>query len=552
MRTRHPFCGGRTRWVCAGLLALSMLLGTAQNLLADRDDHDRDRNHRDRETRLQINVNVGGPATPPPPPWVVDNRGPIHEAFAEPVVFDPKPGLVVLRRPPVLLNEAPPPHCPRGDDIRWIPGYWAWDDDRNDFVWISGIWRNIPPGREFVPGYWCETQGRYQWVPGCWQSSQTEVLQYLPNPPESLDAAATGLPPQPNYIWVPGVWVWSSSGYAWRPGYWIAPREEWVWVPDRYVWTPRGYVFVNGYWDYVMPRRGVLFAPVYLPPQQLSRPAFVYTPDVVVNVTVLIGKIFARPHYDHYYFGDYYDRSYFRSGIYPVVSYHNSRYGYDPIFAHHVAMHKTDQDKFTRELRDDYRFRRDHPEARPPRTYSDLQRMAGRNDVSPEKTRHLGMAQALAQVVNRPDAPFRFQSLPNERIDAARQTASQLRRYIEERRNSETRRPQDLWKGAVGVPLDQPAGRRETGTQERSGQPPRQTARSPQPSRQTAQTTPPTIQRSTNQANEIRIQRSPVGSRARNILDQLFKPTPTPPKASAPDHKIKPGSRVSNRREPQE
>ena len=543
MRTTRLVDVGNGNWVCDCLFAVCISLGMAHCLLAD-DDHerDRDRHPRDRDTRFQVNVNIGGPAVPAPPSWIVDNRGPIHEAFAEPVAFDPTPGMVISKRPPALLHEVPPGQCPRGDDIRWIPGYWGWDDDRADFVWISGIWRNIPPGRQYVPGYWCEIQGRYQWISGFWQGDKVEVVQYLPMPPESHDLVTMGVPPQPDYIWIPGVWLWTSSGYTWRPGYWIAPRQDWVWVPDHYIWTPRGYVFVNGYWDYVIPQRGVLFAPVYLPPQGHSQSAFIYMPDVVVNVSLLIGKMFARPHYDHYYFGDYYDRSYFKSGIYPVVSYHNSRYGYDPNFAQYVAVQKTDHTIFTRNLRDEYHFRRDHPEARPPRTYTDLQRMAGRGGVNPHEAQYLTMAQPLSQAANRSDGPFRFQSLTSDRMNKFRQTVTQLQDYLEQRRNLETRRPEDKWKGTTVAPSGHSVGPWSAGSKERSGQ----------PSPQAVQPTPSVTQHGPAQATESRLSRSPLGSRARNILEQIFKPTPTPPKASAPDRNIKPGSRPGIRREPQE
>ena len=48
-----------------------------------------------------------------------------------------------------------------GDNVVWIPGYWSWDDSRNDFLWVSGIWRNLPPGRQWVPGYWSEAAGGF-------------------------------------------------------------------------------------------------------------------------------------------------------------------------------------------------------------------------------------------------------------------------------------------------------------------------------------------------------------------------------------------------------
>ena len=65
-------------------------------------------------------------------------RGPVHEAFAETVTFDPEPGIVVPKLPPAAIEELPPDQKPEGANVAWIPGYWAWDDERNDF--LVGQW----------------------------------------------------------------------------------------------------------------------------------------------------------------------------------------------------------------------------------------------------------------------------------------------------------------------------------------------------------------------------------------------------------------------------
>src|SRR6266545_2128912 len=73
---------------------------------------------------------------PPPPDGVeVLARGPVHEAFAEPLDFRPQPGHVVKKQPPEPVDEMPPDQKPEGDDVSWIPGYWHWDDDQDDFLW---------------------------------------------------------------------------------------------------------------------------------------------------------------------------------------------------------------------------------------------------------------------------------------------------------------------------------------------------------------------------------------------------------------------------------
>src|SRR3954464_7569699 len=57
-------------------------------------------------------------------------RGPVHEAFAETVTFDPQPGVIVPKMPPAPIEELPPQQRPAGANVAWISGYWAWDDER--------------------------------------------------------------------------------------------------------------------------------------------------------------------------------------------------------------------------------------------------------------------------------------------------------------------------------------------------------------------------------------------------------------------------------------
>src|SRR5262245_32908973 len=97
----------------------------------------------------------------------VMTRGPVHEAYAETYSYDPQPGLIVNKAPPDLIAEVPPEVRPDDADAIWVPGYWAWDDDKMDFIWISGCWRIPPPGGRWVPGYWSKLEdGRFQWVSG--------------------------------------------------------------------------------------------------------------------------------------------------------------------------------------------------------------------------------------------------------------------------------------------------------------------------------------------------------------------------------------------------
>src|SRR5262249_43813180 len=107
-------------------------------------------------------------------------RGPVHEAYAEPVDPRPQASPVVPKQPPEAVEETPPDQRPEGDNVQWINGYWAWDDERNDFIWVSGFWRVPPPGRRWVPGHWQPVDGGHQWSPGIWAAVEQPEIEYVP------------------------------------------------------------------------------------------------------------------------------------------------------------------------------------------------------------------------------------------------------------------------------------------------------------------------------------------------------------------------------------
>jgi WXXGXW repeat (2 copies) len=76
--------------------------------------------------------------------------GPIHES-------DFQPGERVLEQK-------------HGGAVVWVPGYWNWNEDRSDYLWMSGFWRVPPPGRHWLPGFYRKVGDGYQWVPGMWTS----------------------------------------------------------------------------------------------------------------------------------------------------------------------------------------------------------------------------------------------------------------------------------------------------------------------------------------------------------------------------------------------
>src|SRR4029077_5959145 len=139
-----------------------------------------------------------------------------HEAFAEPISQKPAASPVVPKQPPDPIEEVPPDQKPEGDNVQWIPGYWDWDQDRNDFIWISGVWRIPPPGEQWVPGHWDQVADGSQWSPGFWDVAEQGQLEFPPPPPEPLDTSASAPPPAEDSTYVPGNWLWQNTRYVWR------------------------------------------------------------------------------------------------------------------------------------------------------------------------------------------------------------------------------------------------------------------------------------------------------------------------------------------------
>ena len=52
-------------------------------------------------------------------------RGPVHEAFAGIVSYNPEPGLIVVEVPTVPIEEVPQDVRPEEDSITWITDYYA-------------------------------------------------------------------------------------------------------------------------------------------------------------------------------------------------------------------------------------------------------------------------------------------------------------------------------------------------------------------------------------------------------------------------------------------
>ncbi len=327
-------------------------------------------------------------------------NGPVHEAYAEPTNANPQAPIIVPKEPPAPVQEMPPDVKPDGQNVVWIPGYWAWDDGRHDFIWVSGIWRDTPPNHSWVAGYWNNVESGWQWTPGLWAPSNVEQVNYVPQPPQSLETGPNTPAPTENDFWVPGNYEYANAGWAWRPGYWTAAQPGWIWVPSHYVWSPSGYLFIRGHWDYELAHRGVLFAPVafnfgYWGP----RPIY-YGPAVVIDPGVLTVDFFVRPGYYHYYFGDCYGPAFVGWGFRPWFSV---GVGFDPIFTYYRWYNVRRDPGWAIRVNDRFAYMDRHPDARPPRTFAMSVRVGAPGGV------RIGVT--LNDYARRPGAPENFRTV---------------------------------------------------------------------------------------------------------------------------------------------
>ncbi|RMF40966.1 MAG: hypothetical protein D6753_10600 [Planctomycetota bacterium] len=316
-------------------------------------------------------VYAQGDELPPPAPEEVAaeigadvevfSRGPLHESYATAHTRDAIEFPIVKKKPPQPIEEIVPEYRPAGKNVLWVPGYWYYDDEQDDFLWISGLWRNAPPGRQWVPGYWAKVDQGYQWRPGMWvQAGGTVTFQ--PPPPASQERGPSSPRPSENHFYVPGYWQYQDGKYVWKPGFWTRHQRGWVWVPARYYRSGNNAVFVNGYWDYKLNQRGQLFAPVRFRNDVTAGSDFRFQPKVAwINGSPLLLHLFVRGDTAAYYYGDYYDERY-RSRYRPWYE-HAQTYGYaDPLLSYYEW---TGGGTFVENLRNWHKYFVEHPDFRP-------------------------------------------------------------------------------------------------------------------------------------------------------------------------------------------
>jgi hypothetical protein len=410
----------------------------------------------------------------PPPPAAdaaadpegpeVLTRGPIHEAFAEPLT-DPEPGILVPKKPPEDIEEVPPEYAPDLEGAIWIKGYWAWDDEREDFIWISGVHRVPPPGMRWMAGFWDEIEGKgWQWNRGFWIKADVEELSYRDAPPASLEEGPSSPSPGDDYFYVPGYWAYDTD-YRWSPGYWAVYRPDCVWVPAHWVWTPGGYVFIPGYCDYSIARRGCLYAPVYFHSAYYTRPGYYYRPWCALNVGNLMIHFWVRPSYCHYYFGNYYG-GYGGFGLTPWYqwSYHHHHHHYDPILSWSDVHYHRSGVNYRERLGGWHKHYERHENERPPRTWNEQVKLVSQtnitnitqvNKVKNVAVRQNFLAAKVDDMAQVEDAPVKLRKLDAKQQEAAKKSAKLMQEDI-----VQTREQRRKFERTVALPTGGKTGER--------------------------------------------------------------------------------------------
>jgi hypothetical protein len=335
-------------------------------------------------------------------------KGPVHDAFARPFDQNPQPTPPILKEPPPPIPELPAEKKPEGSNVEWIPGYWAWDNEKNDFLWVSGMYRNIPQGRRYVPGYWTHANDGWQWVPGFFAPERQAETQYVPRPPASLDNGPSVPPPDKNSFYTPGIWSYDGSQFAWRPGYWSPYQQGMIWTPSSYTWTPAGWVFVPGYWDYMLANRGLMFAPVYFNSPYWNNPGWFYQPGFALGLGMPWSyPFFYQNGYPGYYYGPYYGGLYAGLGFFP---WYGGPFWGNPLFGY-------------------YRW---HNRGNPG-WFNGMRGLYANRGFAPVPVAHIGNINN-----NRNFGAGRFTSLSAAQVSAQKTTANQFRQLAMNRSRLET------------------------------------------------------------------------------------------------------------------
>ncbi len=76
------------------------------------------------------------------------------------------------------------------------------------------------------PGIGASPAQGFQWTSGYWADAKASEVEYLPEPPATVEVGPNIAASSADQTWLPGCWVWQQNRYAWRPGFWATVAAE--------------------------------------------------------------------------------------------------------------------------------------------------------------------------------------------------------------------------------------------------------------------------------------------------------------------------------------
>ncbi len=211
----------------------------------------------------------------------------------------------VKQTPPQPVTEHVPE--PTVEGAVWIPGYWSLDIERQDFIWVGGVWRKPPPEHKWVPGYWKRFPTGWVRLPGFWNQTEKKRLEFIEQAPPTPIEEETGQSPEEDYFWAKGHWTFDkeTQEYQWSNGRWERLDPNWILVPAHYSWRPGGYVLIPAYWDWTLEERGIPYASIFVP--KSNRSHVVYEPTIAIDPSIVTRRAFFwYPNYSYFFAHDNY------------------------------------------------------------------------------------------------------------------------------------------------------------------------------------------------------------------------------------------------------
>ena len=190
------------------------------------------------------------------------------------------------------------------------------------------MWRDVPPGRNWIPGEWQQVDNGYQWVPGFWADGKQEQAQLLPVPPDSLEAGPSSPSPGDNYLWAPGNWAYQNNQYVWQAGYWYRRESQLGVGAQSLLLCAARQRLCQWVLGLLALKSRIAVRPCLLGqrlPRRLRLGKAIIVRAALSTQVLLIANLFVNRGYGHYYYGNY--GSNYPGWLQPW-GYNYGRYGY--------------------------------------------------------------------------------------------------------------------------------------------------------------------------------------------------------------------------------